>query len=294
MTAEMERRRVMTREEGTALIKLAVPEPPADSWQHEACIITDPDLGEPVIAYLPLPDAVTGNLEHAVRTVPRSAWNSVARSANLRNAAITFGMMPRRLTHKRDACRISRLARDNPDQHAILAETALLLGDMLEKISPDIAARDRMTIAEIEGDWRMAPDAAWTSGVVNRTSQLPYHRDKMNFDAWSAMPVIRSGVTGGGLHIPEYGITLTCRNGYAVFFNGFRLVHGVTPITSVRSGRNGRQPGYRYSIVYYALRGMKDCATFAAELAGGQARRTEREQRQSEFVTGQRADWREP
>ena len=35
--------------------------------------------------------------------------------------------------------------------------------------------------------------------------------------------------------------------------------------------------GYRYSVVYYALRGMKDCYTHAVETAYGQRKRTERE-----------------
>jgi hypothetical protein len=283
--------RVMTREAASALVGQMVGVA-AGRMQHEPVIFVDPELHEPVIGYLPLPGEVTEALEWAVRALPSAAWTSIARAGSMRNRGLSFGMTPRRVTHQRDSCKITATARDYPDQHAVLARTALVLGEMLDKISPDVAARDRMTIAEIDDEWRLAPGAAWTSGVVNWTSQLPYHRDSMNFDAWAAMPVIRSGVSGAGLHIPEYDVTLTCRHGFAVFFNGYRLVHGVTPVTGVRTGRNGRPKGYRYSIVYYALRGMKDCATFAAELAQGQAKRTAREMHQAAFVTGAETDWR--
>jgi len=293
VTDRIERRRVMDPADADKLVKTLVPPDVAADLIHNATVIVDPDLGEPVLGYLPLTPADTDALTAAVLSLDDRLWSSQARSGLMRNRAVTFGMVPRRPTHQRDSCRISRMARDAPDAHAVIAGLSVTLGTMVEEqISPDIAARDRMTIAEIEADWRMAPDAAWTSGVINRTSQLPYHRDSMNFDAWVAMPVVRSGVSGGYLHLPEYGVALSCRNGYVVIFNGFRLVHGVTAITAVRPARNGQPGGYRYSIVYYALRGMKNCAEFAAELAGGQARRTEREVHQHAFLTGQIPDWR--
>jgi len=57
------------------------------------------------------------------------------------------------------------------------------------------------------------------------------------------------------------------------FFEGYKLVHGVTPITKAK----GHQDGYRISVVYYALKGMKNCREFAEETAYGKRRRTERE-----------------
>jgi hypothetical protein len=39
---------------------------------------------------------------------------------------------------------------------------------------------------------------------------------------------------------------------------------------------------YRYSIVYYALAGMVDCATFAEETRRGPERRTQRERDMAE------------
>ncbi len=117
----------------------------------------------------------------------------------------------------------------------------------------------------------MTDDALWTSGVINQSSALPYHRDGSNFDTWSAMPVVRRGMDGGHLHFPEYGITVNCRDGWALYFNGYAYVHGVTPM------KTRSKDGYRYSIVFYAKRGMKDCHTYAVEVGEARARRKDRE-----------------
>jgi len=107
--------------------------------------------------------------------------------------------------------------------------------------------------------------------VINKESSLPYHRDGNNFDAWSVMPVIRRGVRGGHLHIPEYDIVVPCRDMFTVAFFGRRLVHGVTPMSKQSA------EAYRISVVYYALKGLKDCHTFAEETALARVKRTERE-----------------
>jgi hypothetical protein len=118
--------------------------------------------------------------------------------------------------------------------------------------------------------------------VINRSAQLPYHRDNMNYDAWSAMPVLRHQMAGGHLHIPEYGFVVGCRDGWQVSFYGRGLVHGVTPMHPKMRG------GYRVSVVYYSLRGMKDCRTWAEELGQARAKRTAREQYQAANLNDQR------
>jgi hypothetical protein len=85
------------------------------------------------------------------------------------------------------------------------------------------------------------------------------------------MPVVRRGVRGGRLHLPEFNVSFECRDGWVVWFPGWRYVHGVTPITKVEPD------GYRISVVYYSLRGMKDCHTWALEQARGREVRTQRE-----------------
>lgn len=288
--AVIERRRVISKEEADAMRGALVPLPDRDTIINTPTLVVDPDLGAPVMAYLPLSPADTAKLTDAVTRIP--AFSGVSRAGSLRSLSRTFGMAPRRPVNKHDSCRITALARDHPDIHAVLAELSLTLGDTLASFAPEIAARDRATIDAVGPEWRMAEGSLWTSGVVNHTAQLPYHRDALNFDAWSAMPVVRRGVTGGYLNIPEYGLTPSCRNGYVVYFNGHKLLHGVTPLQApARQYRSGTAEGYRLSVVYYALRGMKDCYTFAAEHAQGRVRRTEREDYQARVLRGQETKW---
>jgi len=143
---------------------------------------------------------------------------------------------------------------------------------MLEAIDPAIVSADLAELGEILPEWRIGEARLWTSGVVNDTAALPYHRDGFNFPTWSAMPVMRRGVRGGLLHLPEFGVALACADSTVCLFPGRRWVHGVTPLTRARAG-----DGYRISVVYYALRGMRDCRSAAEETRRAQLKRTERE-----------------
>ena len=291
--ATVERTRQLSIEEGSQHVGQPVPQPgPATMVLHEPTVVTDPDLGEPVLAYLPMSDRDTAELTRTVLAL--TGWTSVGRAEKMRNLSRTFGMAPRRPAMKHDSCRITALARDNPAEHAVLANLSLTLAAQLREFAPDIVERDTLTISGVEDEWRMAHESPWTSGVVNHTATLPYHRDNMNFDAWSAMPVIRRGVSGGYLHLPEYDLAPSCRNGFSVFFNGKRLVHGVTPFTNMRAAatrRAGTDRQYRFSVVYYALRGMKDCYSYAEEQAHGRRQRTSREINQAAVVRGEKT-WR--
>ena len=88
---------------------------------------------------------------------------------------------------------------------------------------------------------------------------------------------------GGYLSMPEYDLTIECRDGWVLFFPGFRYLHGVTPIKHVQ------KDSYRYTVVYYCLRGMKDCFTYAVEQKEARKRRTEREVGLASAVKGDTA-----
>lgn len=241
-------------------------------------IVYDEDTNEPIVAYLPMDRDVTKALRSAVLNIPISSTKRLG--SGLYNASRTFGMAPRSPIIRQEACRPTRLASEAPEQHAKLIQASKFLEDQLKRTFPEIWSSNKEELNQIDKDWLMDEDAIWTSGVVNKTSTLPYHRDGFNFDTWSAMPVLRRGVEGGLLHFPEWDLTIECRDGWAVYFCGYRWVHGVTPMKVVA------EDGYRYSIVYYALRGMKDCFTYAVETARGKKKRTEREDGLVEALTG--------
>lgn len=181
-------------------------------------------------------------------------------------------MASRNVVLRRESCRAASLAKDAPDVHVALVRTAYDLRRQLEELYPERVKQDLEIVSPVLPEWRMVPGSVWTSGVVNLSSALPYHRDRANFPTWSAMPVFRRGVRGGRLHVPEYGMCVPCRDGHVVYFNGAEIVHGVTPITQAADD------GYRFSVVYYSIRGMKDCHEEALEQAAAARRRTYREE----------------
>lgn len=259
-------KRVLSREEATALVGVTVeerePNVTAGTWAVDA------ETGAPVLGYWSLGDVA--DLRAATRGVDiRETYRA---ASGRRNASRVFGWSPRRPVQRREACNSTSFAKEQPAEQAVLDRWAVKLLDQLRTLDPSVAESDEATMREVLPEWRMA-GTTWTSGVVNQNSQLPYHRDGFNFPTWSAMPVLRRGVAGGHLHLPEYDLTVACRDGWGVFFCGQQLVHGVTPMRQVKPD------GYRYSIVYYALRGMKDCHTYAVETAHAQRKRTERERK---------------
>lgn len=259
--------RRLTPDEASQLVGSTVPD-----LAEGTALITAPTIliceGEPVAAYLPLAEA--GRLRRAALAIDCSG--GVQRNTTYRSRSRTFGYAVARVVTRRESCSLTALSRDQPEVEAVLDAYADQFSTMLKEIDPEIITRDQATLGEILPEWRIGEAKLWTSGVVNDTAALPYHRDGFNFSTWSAMPVLRRGVRGGYLHLPEFGVALACADSTVTLFPGKRWVHGVTPLQRVRA-----DDGYRISIVYYALRGMKDCRTAAEETRKAQTARTERE-----------------
>ena len=271
-------KRIMSEEEATNIVGTVVPylEPNC----KEAGIWIDDETEEPILAYLPMEEEVS----YLRRSVLNIKYGVTKRqSLGIENSSRTFGMAPRKVYQRRESCRPTTLAQDQPDEHAVLVAFAEKFGKMFKEFAPHLFERDAEVLNEagLDNEWRMTDDALWTSGVVNKASTLPYHRDGFNFATWSAMPVIRRDMDGGLLHFPEYDMTCACRDGWVLFFPGYKYVHGVTPM------KPRSKDGYRYSIVYYALRGMKDCFTFAVETAKGAENRTKREEHMAAVLKGE-------
>ena len=270
-------KRVMSEEESSELVGTMVENLEANC--NEAGIYVDEDTDEIILAYFPMEEEV--NLLR--RSVLNIKYGSTKRqSLGIENLSRTFGMAPRKVFQRRESCRPTTLAGEQPNEHAVLIAFAEKFAKMFKEFAPDVYEHDVEALKEagLENEWRMTDDALWTSGVVNKSSTLPYHRDGFNFATWSAMPVIRRDMKGGYLNFPAYNITCSCRDGWVLFFAGYKYVHGVTPMTPVK------KDAYRYSIVYYALRGMKDCFTYAVETARGGENRTKREEQMVKVQIG--------
>jgi hypothetical protein len=271
-------KRVMSSEDATALVGTVVPD--YESNCTEAGIWIDEDTNEIIFVYFPMEEEVE-LLRASVLNI--NYGETIRQSTGLKNKSRTFGMAPRKVFQRRESCRPTSLAWEQPNEHAVLIAFAEKFAQMYKEFAPELYEADRKALAdnEVSNEWRMTDDALWTSGVVNKASTLPYHRDGFNFATWSAMPVIRRKMKGGYLTLPEYNFTCSCRDGWVTFFAGYKYVHGVTPMTP------SADDSYRYSIVYYALRGMKDCFTYAVETAKARESRTAREDNMAKALKGE-------
>jgi len=272
--------RALSREDATLMVGDMVPDRHA-TLTDLGTVIHDADTGQPVLGYMKLPDAA--DLRRAVLSIDISP-GGVRRHMEYQSRSRTFGYAPRRPIMGRDACNIASLMTDNPTAGHALETYADKLAGMLGDIEPELVKRGETKLADVLPEWRLGETKLWTSGVVNDTAQLPYHRDNFNFPVWSAMPVLRRGTRGGYLHVPEYSLVIECRDASVVLFEGSKYLHGVTPITHTKPG-----DGYRISVVYYALQGTKNCRTAAEEAAYGRRKRTESElQRARRMAAGDR------
>lgn len=260
----VEVQRVCTPDEATTLVGDTVPDRAGNMSRNTLAV--DKDTGELIAAYLDM-----RGMKELRSILPTIPYTGVQRSRHYASQSKTFGYAPRRPMRLRESCTSTPMTMERPEVQAALDRVADRCADYMEAFAPDIVAADRATLDDVLPEWKLGEGKLWTSGVVNNTAQLPYHRDSFNYPVWSAMPVLRRGTRGGHLHIPEYDMVLPCQDSTVSFFLGQGLVHGVTPITKKTAD------SYRYSIVYYALRGMKDCFTHAKESAYGQRRRTERQ-----------------
>jgi hypothetical protein len=239
----------------------------------EPTIITED--GEPQIVYADWTEPVSAVLRGLGELRLPTAISYRSRSAGLLHNARSFGFNPR-IAFRQDFCCKSVLASEQPALHQELECWAGVAAAALAQYVPKVHAVQTATVTErVKPEWWL-PGGAFTSGIINSNSALAYHTDAGNFrDLWSAMVVLtRDMPRGGALSVPEYDTGFDFRRSSPTLFifNGQKLIHGVTPIA--RAAR-----GYRYSIVFYALRGMCRCGTRDEELARIRLVKTEREVR---------------
>lgn len=264
----LELRRVLDRDGGSDLVGSKVADLPPSTELTPGTIVIDAETGDPVLMYAKLEDA--GALRRAMMSV--DCRGGVQRTSNYRSRSRTFGFAPRRPVMGRESCSLTSICTEQPEVARLLETYADQFSQLIAAELPGIVERNQATLDDVLPAWRMGEAKLWTSGVINDTAALPYHRDGFNFPTWSAMPVVRRGTRGGHLHLPEWNLVVPCDDATVTYFEGWRWVHGVTPISRVK-----RREGYRISVVYYALRGMKNCREAAEEAAYGRSRRTDRE-----------------
>jgi hypothetical protein len=244
----------------------------------EPCIIKD-ENGE-IVAVYGILNIDTQQLRQAVLQI-RMGKNR--RTMGLRTQSRIFGYMPREEIRK-DYCSSTVMAREQPKQHAIVCRFAETLSKYYETYAPEIFTKHVETVNKVLPEWKIA-NTPFTSGIINKNNPLKYHLDRGNFpNLYSNMVCFRKDVVGGHLALPEYDIGLDISDNSIVFFDGQKIIHGVTPITF------DTPEAYRFTLVYYSLARMWQCKPVDEEIARIQQRRTELENQRYMRATGQLKD----
>lgn len=235
----------------------------------EPCKLIDKDTGELVGVYIVMPNTPTKLLQ-SILTVK---YDKNKRIQGLITNSRVFGYHPReKIRH--DFCASHSLAKEMPIQHKIICEFAHELTKYYKKYCGEIFNEHlAKTKEKILPEWTIK-GTPFSSGIVNKNNMLHYHYDAGNFkDVYSNMVGFKSNIKGGYLSIPEYDIGLEISNNSIVLFNGQKILHGVTPIKKMNEN------AYRYTIVYYTLKGMWKCEPLTKELARIKQSRTDLERK---------------
>ena len=225
---------------------------------EEPCIIKDKDSGEILGVY----GILTGDrLEQLRNTILKIKITKNRRTQGLKTQSRIFGYMPREPIRK-NWCSSVVMARQQPKEHAIVCQFATVLADYYQIYTPEIYDKHLKIVDEkVLPQWKIK-DSPFTSGIINKNNTLKYHFDSGNFrQVYSNMVGFKKDIEGGHLAMPEYDIALAIGDGSITFFDGQKILHGVTPITNLT------EDAYRYTIVYYSLQGMWKCEPIDDEIA---------------------------
>lgn len=186
--------------------------------------------------------------------------NSQARLSGIRYMSRVFGFTEPKPLRRRYGCSAAAITAQVPYVANALAQFTTTAWSAIGDHAPvEAMVHDELVRSRIHPDWRIG-GLPFTSGIINNTAALPYHRDSGNIrGTWSAMLVLRRGVDGGALHLPEYDVTFATQDRSLILFDGQAAYHGVTPLRKVR------RDGYRFSMVYYAKSAIGQCGCAADE-----------------------------
>lgn len=159
----------------------------------ESCIIKE--NGEIKIVYQEL-DWDTRKLVGFLREI---RYNIGTRTLGLKSTSKIFGYMPRNEI-RRNYCRITTLARENPGAFREVCGMASRLAKLYLEINPELIARHYKLSEKVKDGWRLK-DSPFTSGIINKNNPLKYHFDAGNFkNVYSAMLVFKKDI-GGDIYL---------------------------------------------------------------------------------------------
>jgi hypothetical protein len=225
-----------------------------------------------LVGLLLRPEAPTARVLEMLR---EAKYQRAGRTGGLYSHSRTFGFRPRIAMHH-DFCSACTFGLEFPELNDSLVQIGADLSETMRRYNPEQwEAQHGRVNSEVRSDWIMPGTGIFTSGIVNKSNALHYHRDTGNFaGSWNAMLVLLDGMHGGKLVLPSYRVALGFTGAEVVFMDAQRQAHGVEQM-------HPKTPdGIRFSVVYYALQQMRLCGTPAEELDRVKEMRTQRARRQ--------------
>ncbi len=241
----------------------------ADELIDEPIRIEWPD-GSPAALYAPL--RVDEDLRQRIPRIPPA---SGIRTGGLATRSRQFGAKPRYPLRRQEHCSRSTMERDYPEEYAGLLDLGATLAGWIGQERPDVLDAALSWIeANVLPEYRMV--GPFTSGNINLDQAVRYHRDAGNIaGSWNAQVVLREDTEGGELVIPAWRLAFATRDRDALILDAQSVTHGVTRIT------RRHRAGFRTSVVFYSLSGLRVCGCHEDELVRAQRVRTLREERRA-------------
>lgn len=225
--------------------------------------------GAPVGAYLIIP----AQMAEPMRAVINSTkMTKTGRTWGVPTKSSVFGALPRNPLRV-DYCRFSATTEKERENYLSVLNFSKKLAKIHESIFPENYKEALAEASEINNGWLM-PNTPYATCNFNVNHAIKYHRDAGNLKkSFSNVLILKENVIGGQLALPEYGIALAQQDRALTIFSGQSELHGVMPIKITKTN------GYRASIVFYTLAGMRHCYPFQEELERVRFVRVEREVR---------------
>jgi hypothetical protein len=223
---------------------------------NEDCVLIDKEHQTIVAAQIrikPDMEETCSQISRLLRHDVKWAMDS-SRMTGILSVNRVFGTLEPNKLRRRFGCTAAVLDKENRELADLLGKISVGNFELFKEVDPHRAEEhQRIVTNEIHPDWLIA-GTPYTSGVINNSAALPYHKDSGNLiGSWSAMLSIRKNMDGGYLNLPEYGVTLGIPDRSLTIFNGQALWHGVTPMIAKK------KDAYRFTIVWYAKKKICQC-----------------------------------
>lgn len=221
--------------------------------------VYDADTGDRIACVRDIGAKRAAFLLDTVRTIKFGSLKREGAQGMELGASIAFGYTPR-VPLRRNYGSACKLVRDNPDAYERLATWAHVADRLVQATDAEFYAWFRSVAERISPDWRLK-NSLFTTGYVNHTVRLTYHRDGSEMKGtWSMATVLKRGVSGGYTVFPEFRFALNPPPNSFYGFSAPYYIHGVTDINKVD------RDGYRYAVILYTMQALEKCGTKLEEL----------------------------